>query len=845
IGTYADNADDSMVINKTLSAQAILVTDSDYFDYNRKDLASDGELNLYINGDAAFENGDYDDLANVTLFAGDQVELFENDDKEVDTIAVIRYSLAKIDTIEDNLSSTYTNKGASYAIDLEDLNESSVGSGTYYDVYDGDSSKELPGFNAETYEEGTVLAVALNNDGDVFASHVAKTAEGTITTYNSGSKAYVTIDSANYPLHAVVFTSSQSPALDEENRKSLAFNMDDSIYTVYTDANGYVVGIDETESVKIEDVYYVSGILKDTSRYTTYYAQAVSVSDGTITEFKLDPTDTGFGGTPATLIGGGNFAKIQGLYTFDKDGSNYDAKPYTSASDNTYYVFGAPTKANATDTNMADKLARDDTSMKLTGVSRTLYLNDRTNYVKVEDDQADIDVSFVTGGTSVANTWTSGGTTYGTDAIVIATKTGNNYVASYVVLVSDKFNNAGSDDVVFVHERSSSSVSYTDADGESQSGWATELWFLDGSGNKETVTVTTRVDAGFYTWELNDDGVYELSNGKTYNALTLAADYKDETGHAGFTASGNDIDLTAGVTLDSIYNNGLTVKNVYSTHDADDVAFAENVIIADDRSKAVRDNDPYTSAITNASQLKSAIDKANSDVQAIVYYDDEEVIMVYVLKMVATADSNVAEINSVTLNGDEVSVYTTSAAAAAKPITVPVSSTMTVAADGLGNMTYKLQRDYTSGDFSGNTINQGSSQFSGTANKVDVIEVTATSGDGSKTVSRYFAVKTAVDYTISNVGMTATTGTATVTFDVATALTASHKIQVKLYSKTYEGTLAADSGAVAASAATSQSVTGLTVPVTGTYFGTITVYDTDGTTVLYTAEIADQLLSAT
>ena len=56
------------------------------------------------------------------------------------------------------------------------------------------------------------------------------------------------------------------------------------------------------------------------------------------------------------------------------------------------------------------------------------------------------------GGTSVANTWTSGGTTYGTDAIVIATKTGNNYVASYVVLVSDKFNNAGSGDgYAFVH----------------------------------------------------------------------------------------------------------------------------------------------------------------------------------------------------------------------------------------------------------------------------------------------------------------------------------------------------------------------------------------------------------
>ena len=412
--------------------------------------------------------------------------------------------------------------------------------------------------------------------------------------------------------------------------------------------------------------------------------------------------------------------------------------------------------------------------------SDKVYLNDNTNYVKIETPGSEIDVDFVTGGTSVDKA------TGTLKALAIATKSSNNYVASYVVLVNTvAFANASSDDVVFVHERSNNRTSYTDGDDKNQTAYMTELYFMDGSGNVETVMVKGSAKAvGFYTWEINDDGVYELSNGKTYNALTLAADYKDETGHAGFTASGNDIDLTAGVTLDSIYNNGLTVKNVYSTHDADDVAFAENVIIADDRSKAVRDNDPYTSAITNASQLKSAIDKANSDVQAIVYYDDEEVIMVYVLKMVATADSNVAEINSVTLNGDEVSVYTTSAAAAAKPITVPVSSTMTVAADGLGNMTYKLQRDYTSGDFSGNTINQGSSQFSGTANKVDVIEVTATSGDGSKTVSRYFAVKTAVDYTISNVGMTATTGTATVTFDVATALTASHKIQVKLYSKT-------------------------------------------------------------
>lgn len=46
--------------------------------------------------------------------------------------------------------------------------------------------------------------------------------------------------------------------------------------------------MDESGAAKIEDVYYVTGIAKDTSRYTDFYAQAVSLYDGTITEFKLN-----------------------------------------------------------------------------------------------------------------------------------------------------------------------------------------------------------------------------------------------------------------------------------------------------------------------------------------------------------------------------------------------------------------------------------------------------------------------------------------------------------------------------------------------------------------------------
>lgn len=40
---------------------------------------------------------------------------------------------------------------------------------------------------------------------------------------------------------------------------------------MYTDKNGYVIGIDESESVKIEDVYYVTGVGKDGGVYSDSY----------------------------------------------------------------------------------------------------------------------------------------------------------------------------------------------------------------------------------------------------------------------------------------------------------------------------------------------------------------------------------------------------------------------------------------------------------------------------------------------------------------------------------------------------------------------------------------------
>lgn len=653
VGTYGDEADDSIVLNKSIDAQKAIVTDSDYMNYSEDDVAS--KIAVYVNGDKQSATS-YKALADLDLQAGDEIEVFMNDDNEIETIAVLRYSLAQIDEIETGLSSTYTKQGATCSITLQGLDETGIGS-TYYDRYDNDSDKELAGYTPD-YEEGTVLAVALKGgDGSVVLdSYVAESHSGKITKYNNGSKAKVTVDGTELPLHAVIATSTTS----NQDASKIDFNLDDSTYAVYTDKNGYVIGIDESESVKIEDVYYVTGIGKDGGVYSdSYLAQAVSLADGSVTEFKLkDDSDHK---TTQALYGNNDSLKtnadktiqgtvkidttVAGLYTFDKDGGKYIAEKYDG--DGSYYIVSKDNKATA----ITDKLNKDDNKMTLDGAKVTLdgkdkantgkiYLNDKTNYVKVEANGDDIDVKFVTGGTSVAKD--------GTTAIAIATKSGSNYVASYVVLINNEFSNAGSEDVVYVPEKSTTTVSYTNSDGDKKTGYATELYFLDGSGKTETVTVVGQKTPGFYTYEINDDEVYELDT-KGVDELKLTEAYDDETGYV------EDTHVTG------VYNNSMTIDNVNSQK-VEDVDFADNVIIADDRDQDDRDNDLYTSEITSVSQLKSAVEKKTSkgvanSVEADVYFDDGKVIMVYVKSMTdadGTQDPGKPEVgtNSLTLDNN-------------------------------------------------------------------------------------------------------------------------------------------------------------------------------------------------
>ena len=718
VGTYADDADDSIVLNKSINAQKAIVTDSDYMNYSEDDVAS--KIAVYVNGDKQSATS-YKDLANLTLQAGDEIETFENDDNEIETIAVLRYSLAQIDEIETKLSSTYTKQGASVSITLQNLNENGIGN-TYYDKYDADSDKELAGYTSD-YKEGDVLAVALKggNSSVVLDSYVAESAAGKITKYNNGSKANISLDGTEMSLHAYV----DAGATTATAMGSLTLNLDDTDYTVYTDKNGYVIGIDEGESAKITDVYYVTGVVRDQSRYTTYYAQAVSIEEGTVTEFQIKDSDSATMSALGIAAGdtwAGNFETVKGLFTFSKSGSSYTAKAYTGS--NTYTVI-ANSKAPAA---IGDDLAKDDTKMTVAG--EKIYLNDTTKYVKVEDDGKDIGVTTAVGGTSAKKA--NGNNT--TTAIAITKKDGKNEVASYVILVSDKFSGS-SDDVVFVKEVSKNKVSYKDKDGDYQTGYNVELFYLDGTGKIENATVegSTAPAIGFYTWDKSDDAenvisldAYTQRLYDQFSNISKDVDYDDETGFAGLQLSGNDYASDAGLKLTGVYNNALSAKsftNNKHTVNLSDVDFADKVIVADNRDKDDRDADVYTSEITSVSQLKTAIDRSNDkngEVKAVVFYDDGEVTMVYVLA-VADAGQNGDAGNketTATVTGVKAEAGTKSGElkitvnAAKGTVDTKASVTLYVLNNAgtfteLGDYTVTIAKDATFGDYTVTGLNSG------------------------------------------------------------------------------------------------------------------------------------------
>ena len=585
IGTYADDADATYVVEDAKKDLSVLVTDSDYLDYSAKDVKDTAKV--YRNGKLM---GEYADLDNKDTLAGkgDIIEAYENDDNDVATIVIRSYTYAKIDDVDNDLSSSLKNKGASVGVDLKDIDGTNMG--TYYDNHD-DDDKVLNGFDADTYEKGTVLAVAISDKDDttILDSYVAKSVTGTPTaarevakdaTYNV-TAGDITIDGTKY-----VYAAQMTGIEDKEN---VDF---DEEYTVYLTAEGYALAIDGAAMATLDDVYYVTGVYGETSRgTTTFYAQAVSVTDGTEHQLEL-AKDSG-------LTDSKDFSDDQkGLYVMTEKDDKYTAKAYQgqdgySVVEDTLYasVDSASTVIRFT---ASGNNAKNDSASANEKISR-LYLDDTTFFVGIESKSNDIDIKTATGKMSVDKD--SNGL-----KVYAIYKDGKDDAVFVIYAATELDGAVNKDDVVYLTDNAKTSV---------KDGYSVELYFMKDM-KSETVTIEDKESQGFYTYTVDKDGIYDLKTSAGY-ALTGG---EVENGDDGYAEK---------VVFDSTKNSTVSGTDGSNTFVATSAADAT---VIDTRDSTDKKADVYSNDITSVSRLTAAIEKG--DVTADVYVEDGDIVFVAV-----------------------------------------------------------------------------------------------------------------------------------------------------------------------------------------------------------------------
>ena len=587
VGTYANEADATYVVEDDDMDVGQVVTSSSYMNYSSSE-AKDAKY---------FLNGDDNEVKSSELVAvGDIVEAYENDNGDVETVVVSRYTVAKIDKVDTDVSTAESRNGASEVLTLTDLDGDN--SNDYYDKYD-DAEKTLRGY-ASSYDEGTVLAVAFRDGkfGDeVLASYEAEAVTGEVTAFREDET--VTMDGTKYEF-------ARSKDGTDGFVDGITKNFDfDKEYTIYLTADGYVIGVEGAAGADLNDVYYVTGVYCEESRYNankfTWYAQAVSLADGSASDIELDETDAD--NALKSIIDDASkdaFTDVKGLYTFDDDiATAWDG-------DRDYTVYGID-EDDGLDTSLKNALAMDDTKFSTTGgSSKTFYVDENTQYLGVDDYADDIDTVYAMGGMK-------GTPSNGSRVIVIADQDENRDALYVILLGSDA--SVGSADILYAAGSSTDKVG-TDK-------YVREFWSME-DNTSEDITIDEKLSAnGFYEVDsIDEDGVYTL---KDYDKTASSIDEDSD----GIVVEDLALDNT-----DQIYRNALSgsIDNVKF----DDVSIA-NATIIDGRSNSDRNDSVYDREINSISRLEAALDAVRDEdletkgtVEIDLYVKDGEITFICV-----------------------------------------------------------------------------------------------------------------------------------------------------------------------------------------------------------------------
>ena len=636
LGTYSNDADETCVVDAASVKLSDLLTDNSYLGYSDSDILDDAVI--YFNGqevdddDSIYEENDNrEDLAG----KGDIIEAFENDDGDVDTIVIRSYTYAMIDEVDEDLSSSVQSDGASVGLELVDIDGESLGNGTYYDDHD-DDEKVLNGWNSG-YEAGTAIAVALGADDAILDSYVMETVTGTPTSaravetysyakplnsyYGSGTgvdTGNITIDGSRYT-YAAQFTGLETDV-------SVDF---DEEYTVYLTAEGYALAVDGDATASLDDVYYVVGVYMETSRgSTSYYAQTISLADGTEYDYRLDTDyETGTANRELTrnVSTTSDFKSVHGFYEFDRDGSSYDATLYTGSS-RYDVVTGAGLTNDVTSSSTVIRITDgtryyenddgdDDEEYNQDTISR-LYLTDTTNFIAAEAYGDELDVSMSTGMMTATAKYSDG-----SPEVKVGVIYDDDTDALYVVYAAEELSGAtDKSDIVYLAGRAA-----TASGPDTYSG---DLYFMDDMSLQEEVYISDdgETTQGFYVYDLSDD-VYtlEIDTGNEVDVTNGLVD-DDADGYAEFVVftEGRNNTVSSVTTQAAAYGEA---GGIYTVGEFDAVSVS-GALVVDTRDSSDADDDAYSNDINSPSRLIDALE--DGWVSADVYVEDGDIIFVAV-----------------------------------------------------------------------------------------------------------------------------------------------------------------------------------------------------------------------
>ena len=624
IGTYADTADKTYVVDDAGKTLKYFLTDNDYFKYSSKKADTATDDNSYLNGDELDIDGD-------KLEKGDVISVYlkDNDVDTIEAVVVLRYTAAIIDDIDTDISKSQKSDGVNAILTLKDIDDNDLGD--YYDTIDASASqkekdKQLNGYLGTSYKKDAAIAIAQKGDVivdsyaiNVVTGKVTSAREAEYVTANDNTsgikKGFVKVDGTTYNFAGSVDGTVKGFDFDKE-------------YAVYTTAEGYVLAVDGASDVTVDDVYYVTGLYKVDNNYgkATWYAQGVLLSDGTVKDIKLDSDfvkdgDDGFtldkmlatGTNERLMVADGSLTGTETNQTEVKNASTAEEKVLYVTADYLYTFDsdGVPSKwddkdYDVTANTLTDDMKKSDSRIEVN--SKRFYVDGATKYVAIEDVGDDIDVTTAEGGMSAEK-----------DTTVVLIADGRD--AKIVVYIAKDLKGA-QEDIVYLTGA---------ANEKNNDGWVKSVYFMD-TNKSEKVTLKEKYGRGFYTYTINSDGVYEL---KAANNDEL--DKSDDL---------NDSDTEGWVKDMHITSRGGTMLSgtvgTDSTFTVTDVEFGKALVLDDDDDAH---SDAYGSEINSVSRLKNAIDKVGTSykdgkdtykvtsVDADVYVTDGEITFVYVRTM--------------------------------------------------------------------------------------------------------------------------------------------------------------------------------------------------------------------